>query len=102
MSISPDTITGIFDRHDVQDEHRQDRELLGAAYALAFLEDPDGGAEERFYDAYTTLPGDSPEDLPYQLPTREMLTGIYGARILNRSLALEMEDLEAGHEPTHS
>ena len=102
MSISPDAIANIFDDHDVQDEHRHDPELLGAAYALAFLEEPDSGAEERFYDAYTTLPGDSPEDLPYQLPTREVLTEIYGARILGRSLALDMQDLEAADETTHS
>lgn len=96
MSISTDTITAIFDRNDVLDEHRQDPELLGAAYALAFLDDSDGGAEERFYNSDTILPGDTPEDPDYPMPTRDMLTEIYSARILRRSFALEMEDLEAG------
>ncbi|BCW77884.1 MULTISPECIES: hypothetical protein [unclassified Arthrobacter] len=102
MSISTDTITAIFDRHDVQHEYRQDPELLGAAYALAFLEEPDGGAEQRFYDARTTLPGDTPDELSYEMPNRAMLTEIYDDRILRRSHILEMEDLMAEADPTRS
>ncbi|MDQ0031517.1 hypothetical protein [Arthrobacter bambusae] len=102
MSISTDTITAIFDRHDVQDEHRQDPELLGAAYAMAFLEEPNGGAEQRFYDAWTILPGDTPDEPSYEMPNRAMLTEVYDARIRHRSHVLEMEDLMAEADPAGS
>ncbi|MGC0239523.1 hypothetical protein [Arthrobacter sp. SD76] len=95
MSINPAIITMIFDRHEVQDGHRQDPELLGAAYALAFLDNSDGGAEERFYNADTLLPGDTPEERSYRMPTRAMLTEIYNDRILRRSNALDVEDFMA-------
>jgi hypothetical protein len=94
MSIHTTSITAIFDRLDIEEDHRQDPELLGAAYALAFLEAPDGGAEERFYDSYTTLPGDTPEAPSYEMPTRAMLTEIYEARIYRRVFDLKMADLE--------
>jgi hypothetical protein len=96
MSNNTALVTAIFDRHEVIESHRQDPELLGAAYALAFLEAPDGGAEERFYDSFTTLPADTPEDLPYEMPTRAMLTEIYDGRISRRSHDLEMADLTTG------
>jgi len=102
MSINPATITTIFDRHHVPDEFRQDPELLGAAYALAFLDDADGGAEERFYNSDTILPGDTPEDPSYQMPTRAMLTEIYNDRILRRNNDLYYADLMAEPGSTHS
>ena len=88
MSITAYVVESILDRLEVPDGDRQDPELLGAAYALAFLEEPHGSAEQRFYDSVTTLPGDTADDLPYEMPVRDMLTEIYEDRILERVLAL--------------
>ena len=88
MSITAYVVESILDRLEVPDGDRQDPELLGAAYALAFLEKPRGNVEQRFYGSVTTLPGDTADDLPYEMPVRDMLTEIYEDRILERVLAL--------------
>lgn len=92
MSIIHYVVDSILDRLEVPDGHRQDPELLGAAYALAFMEEPHKGAEERFYDSSTTLPGDTPEETPYEVPVRDVLTEIYEDRILGRVHALGSAD----------
>ncbi|MFF1252725.1 hypothetical protein ACFVYC_09565 [Pseudarthrobacter sp. NPDC058329] len=81
MSIHHTTITAILDGFNVAAELQEDSELRAAAYALAFLDDPAGGAEERFYDSATTLPGDTPDAMPYEVNNRALLTGIYESRL---------------------
>jgi hypothetical protein len=94
MSIQDTTITAILDRHHIPDEFRHDPELSAAAYALAFLDEPAGGAEERFYNSDTTLPGDTPDAPPYQAGNRGLLTEIYRSRISLRLEELYDADLE--------
>lgn len=99
MSISNTTITAILDRADVPGALRGDPELLAAAYALAFLEDPAEGAEERFYTAATTLPGDTAGERPYEANNRALLTEIYHARLSDRLFELFTADTGARNRP---
>lgn len=96
MSISQEVITEILDLAQVEDRFRTDPELLAAAYAIAFINEPITGPEERLYESDVTLYGDNapdndPADGPdtYTMPTAAMLKEIYGYRITSRSMDLE-------------
>lgn len=97
MSIEKDTITAIFQRHEVDPLHREDPELIGAAYALAFITHAEEGPEARLYASDVTLFDDDSEDGPhsYQASTAAMLTEIYDARIRHRSHELQDADFDA-------
>ncbi|MDF2051646.1 hypothetical protein [Arthrobacter sp. Cr_A7] len=95
MSIQDATITAILDSHHIPEEFRHDPELRAAAYALAFLDEPAGGAEERFYNSDTALPGDTPDAPSYQAGNRGLLTEIYCSRVSLRLGELYAADLEA-------
>lgn len=111
MSISQEVITEILDRAQVEDRFRTDPELLAAAYAIAFIDEPVTGPEGRLYESDVTLYGDNapdndPADGPdtYTMPTAAMLKEIYGYRISIRSRDLEwgntdeLEEEEARRE----
>ncbi len=97
MSIDQDTITAIFERNGVDPLHREDPELLGAAYALAFITHAEEGPEARLYASVVTLFDTDSEHGPdsYQASTAAMLTEIYEARIWSRSNELQDAYIEA-------
>ncbi|WP_461175224.1 hypothetical protein M1D93_19905 (plasmid) [Arthrobacter sp. Z1-9] len=100
MSIHHATITTILEGFNVPAELQDDPELRAAAYALAFLDDPAQGAEERFYDSATTLPGDTPDAMPYEVNNRALLTGIYESRLSERLDELYTAEFETEAEAT--
>ncbi|KQQ92485.1 hypothetical protein ASF72_02020 [Arthrobacter sp. Leaf141] len=95
MSISQETITAIFDRAEVEPRRREDPELLGAAYAIAFINDAEEGPEARLYDSSVTLFSDEEGRYPYQASTSAMLEEVYIARMWRRSSDLEWAEIEA-------
>ncbi|WP_104045115.1 hypothetical protein [Arthrobacter sp. ZGTC412] len=100
MSIHHTTITAIFDGFNVAAELQEDSELCAAAYALASLDDPAPGAEERFYDSATTLPGDTPDAMPYEVNNRALLTGTYESRLSERLDELYRAEIRTEVEAT--
>lgn len=90
MSVSQESITAIFDRNGVALHHREDPEMLGAAYAIAFMDEAKEGPDATLYASTLNLTDDE-EIIRYsKMPLDVLLQLVYEDRLFRRSVEIEI------------